>query len=58
MTILAESCEWPEEINLQRAQESKARAEKRLSSGDADINIARAELSLRKSLIRIQLAQK
>ena len=58
MTILAESCEWPEEIDLRRAEESKARAEKRLSSGDADINIARAELSLRKSLIRIQLAEK
>jgi len=58
MTILAESCEWPEEIDLHRAEESKARAEKRLQSGDANINIARAELSLRKSLIRIQLAEK
>jgi hypothetical protein len=58
MTILAESCEWPEEIDLRRAEESKARAEQRLQSGDANINIARAELSLRKSLIRIQLAQK
>ena len=58
MTILAESCEWPEEIDLHRAEESKARAEKRLSSGDSNVNIARAELSLRKSLIRIQLAEK
>ncbi len=58
MTILAESCEWPEEIDLHRAEESKARAEKRLSSGDANINIARAELSLRKALIRIQIAEK
>ena len=58
MTILAESCEWPEEIDLHRAEEAKARAERRLSSGDDNINIARAELSLRKSLIRIQLAQK
>ena len=58
MTILAESCEWPEEIDLHRAKESKQRAEKRLSSGDANINVARAELSLRKALIRIQIAEK
>ena len=58
VTILAEVIEWPEEIDLHRAKESKARAEQRLQSGDADINIARAELSLRKSLIRIQLAEK
>lgn len=58
MTILAESCEWPEEIDLRRAEEAKERAEKRISSGDANVNVARAELALRKSLIRIQLAEK
>jgi len=58
MTILAESCEWPEEIDLKRAEEAKQRAEQRLSSGEANVNIARAELALRKSLIRIQLAEK
>ncbi len=58
MTILAEACEWPEEIDVERAEEAKQRAEKRLSSGDTNINIARAELALRKSLIRIQLAEK
>ena len=58
MTILAESCEWPEEIDLRRAEEAKERAEKRISSGDANVNVARAELALRKSLIRIQLAGK
>ena len=58
MTILAESCEWPEEIDVNRANEAKQRAEKRLSSGDAGINVARAELSLRKALLRIELASK
>ena len=32
--------------------------EKELSGGEANINVARAELALRKSLIRIQLAEK
>ncbi len=58
VTILAESCEWPEEIDLNRAREAQIRAERRLKSGDASINIARAELALRRSLIRIELAEK
>ncbi len=58
MTILAESCEWPEEIDVNRAKEAKIRAERRLSSGDDNVNIARAEMALRKSLIRIELGQK
>ena len=58
MTILAEACEWPEEIDVKRAEEAKQRAEGRLSGGEANVNIARAELALRKSLIRLQLAEK
>lgn len=58
VTILAESCEWPEEIDLNRAKEAQIRAERRLQSGDAGINIARAELALRKALLRIELAGK
>ena len=56
VTILAQSCEWPEEIDVNRAIEARERAERRLKSSDATINIGRAELALRKSLIRIELA--
>ena len=58
VTILAQTCEWPEEIDVNRAQEAKARAERRLKSSDTNINMARADLALRKSLIRIELAGK
>lgn len=58
VTILAQSCEWPEEIDVNRAMEAKARAERRLKSTDTNINMARADLALRKSLIRIELAGK
>ena len=58
VVILAESCEWPEEIDINRANEAKARAERRLKSADAEINEARAELALRRSLIRLSLAEK
>lgn len=56
VTILAQSCEWPDEIDMNRALEAKARAERRIKSSDANVNMTRAELALRKSLVRIQLA--
>lgn len=58
VTILAQSCEWPDEIDVNRAMEAKTRAERRLKSTDENINMSRAELALRKSLIRLELAKK
>lgn len=58
VTVLAESCEWPDEIDMNRAKEAKIRAERRLKGAEGEINIGRAELALRKSLIRIELAEK
>lgn len=55
--VLSESCEWPEEIDQNRAEEARIRAERRLKKGDANLNVARAELALKKSLIRLQLAE-
>ncbi|WP_167957725.1 ATP synthase F1 subunit epsilon [Anaerosporobacter faecicola] len=57
--ILAESCEWPEEIDVNRANEAKIRAERRLKGTDSgQVNVTRAEMALRRSLVRIELAQK
>ena len=58
VVILAESCEWPEEIDINRSNEAKIRAERRLKSADAEMNEARAELALRRSLVRLALAEK
>ena len=58
VVILAESCEWPEEIDINRANEAKIRAERRLKSADAEMNEARAELALRRALVRLALAEK
>lgn len=57
VTVLAESCEWPEEIDKNRANEAKLRAERRLRSGDSEINMTRAEMALRRSMIRLELVQ-
>lgn len=58
VTILAESCEWPEEIDINRANEAKIRAERRISGKEGEINLMRAELALKRSLVRLQLAEK
>ena len=58
VTILAESCEWPDEIDINRANEAKVRAERRIKSGDAHINLARAEMALKRSLTRIEVVSK
>ena len=53
VTILAEVAEWPDEIDVDRAIAARDRAEKRLSEKADNIDIARAEIALRKSLVRI-----
>jgi F-type H+-transporting ATPase subunit epsilon len=58
VTVLAETAERAEEINLARAEEAKARAEKRLASNDTNIDWDRAVISLERALIRIQVARK
>lgn len=56
VTILAEEAEWPDEIDLNRAREAKVRAERRIQTNDPNINLARAQIALRKALVRIELA--
>ena len=56
--ILAESCEWPDEIDINRAKEAKLRAERRMNGDEGEIDEVRAEMALRRSLTRISLAEK
>ena len=58
MTILAEVCEWPDEIDVKRAEEARIRAERRLSEKDAGMDIGRAMLALKRSAARIEAAKK
>lgn len=57
ITVMAEVAEWPEEIDVNRAREAEARAERRLQAHDPKIDLSRAEIALRKSLVRQQLAK-
>lgn len=58
VTLLTESAEWPEEIDPERAERAKARAEERLKAHDEKIDERRAELALRRSLTRLEMVRK
>ena len=58
VTVLAETAERAEEIDIARAEAAKARAEKRLASNDTNIDWDRASVALQRSLIRLQIARK
>ena len=51
--IIANACEYAQDIDINRALRSKERAEKRLENKKENINIARAEASLKRALVRI-----
>ena len=57
MTILAEVCEWPEEIDGARANEARIRAERRLTEHSPETDIARAEAALQRALVRLSLVE-
>jgi F-type H+-transporting ATPase subunit epsilon len=58
VTVLAETAEMAAEIDIERAEAAKARAEKRLASGDTNIDWDRVGVALQRALIRIQVARK
>ena len=58
MTILAEAVEWPQDIDIKRAEEAKIRAQRRISSEQGGVDIGRAELALKRALIRLEIAGK
>ncbi len=58
VTILAESAELASDIDVERAQEAKARAEKRLAEAQPDTDVARAELALKRAISRIRVASR
>ncbi|MCR8645088.1 F0F1 ATP synthase subunit epsilon [Paenibacillus sp. N1-5-1-14] len=57
VVILAESAELPEDIDPERAKVAKERAEKRLASKQHDVNMLRAEHSLKRALNRMHVSE-
>ena len=58
VTILAETAERAEEIDVKRAEEAKRRAEERLKSGNPEIDFDRAQVALARADSRLGVAGK
>ena len=56
-TILADSVEFVEEIDLSRAESSLDRAMKRMNLGDRDIDLPRAKAAMERARNRLKLAK-
>ena len=57
VTLLAEIAEWPDEIDKGRAEAAMKRAEERLAHRTEAIDVKRAEFTLRKALVRLDIAK-
>jgi F-type H+-transporting ATPase subunit epsilon len=57
VTILAETAERPEEIDVARAQEARQRAEEGLKNSDTETDVTRALNALHRADVRLQVAQ-
>ncbi len=57
VTILAAAAEHPQEIDIERAQKAKDRAELRLKSNDPQVDYTRAEGALQRAETRLNVAK-
>lgn len=55
VSILADSFETKDEIDFERAEKAKLRAEERIKSKELNIDIKKAELSLKRALNRLSM---
>lgn len=58
VTVLAEIVEWPDEIDVERAEEAKSRAEERIREHAPGTDMKRAEMSLKRAVARIETVHK
>ena len=58
VTILAETAERAAEIDVQRAERARERAERRLHEASQETDFQRAQIALERAVIRIQVAGK
>jgi F-type H+-transporting ATPase subunit epsilon len=56
ITVLVDTAEKPEEIDVERALAAKERAEKRLLEQNPSLDVHRAELALHRALARLKAA--
>lgn len=58
VTVLAEDAEWPDDIDVARAEAAKKRAEERISAKSEKTDMRRAEAALKRAVARIETVNK
>jgi len=58
VVVLADTAERAEEIDVDRAEEARSRAEERLAQHTGDVDLERARASMLRSLVRLKVAEK
>ena len=57
VTMLAEDVKWPEQIDVERAEAAKKRAEERLQKKGSGIDVVRAEAALKRAMTRLSVTK-
>ncbi|MCK5572740.1 MAG: ATP synthase F1 subunit epsilon, partial [Bacteroidetes bacterium] len=58
VTLLVETAERSDEIDVGRAQRARESAERRLTERDSEIDLERAKFAMRRALNRLRVAEK
>ena len=58
VTILADAAERGEEIDVARVEEARRRAEERLASREATVDMVQAETALKQALVRLKAVER
>ncbi len=58
VTILAETAEKAEEIDVARAERAKQRAEERLAKPSEEVDFQRCQIALQRAVVRLEVAEK
>ena len=58
VTILAEACEYSEEISEERAQEAMERAQERMRNVTSDLELEQAVSSMRRAQVRLNIVRR
>lgn len=55
ISVIAEIAEWPDEIDRNRAEEARIRAQRKLETGEDERTLLQADMALKKALTRLEV---
>ncbi|MDR1532514.1 MAG: ATP synthase F1 subunit epsilon [Clostridiales bacterium] len=56
VTVLSDMLEWPDEIDIKRAERARERAERAMQEAKDQVEYRRAELAFRRATVRIEVS--